>query len=137
MLPSTPSSLRLSGVRFQNVGYWKTPTKKIPGITIRAADSLIRSCVVGDKDGKFSGFHGKRYGPKSAGKIFREFLSALKVLGERQYQLTSQSYRVLLREKSAADQVKWVHFDGSAKKGEHTLPAYMKSTGVVSTTYSR
>ena len=86
--------------------------------------------IVGDRDGKFSGFHGKRYGKTSTGKIFREFLSALKVLGERQYQLTSQSYRVLLRERSAADQVKWTHFETRCHKGrsdasEHSLPAYM------------
>ena len=37
------------------------------------------------------------------------FLTALKVLGERQYQLTSQTYRVLLREKSAADQSASMH----------------------------
>ena len=35
--------------------------------------------IVGDKDGKFSGFHGKRYGGKTTGKIFKEFLTALKV----------------------------------------------------------
>jgi hypothetical protein len=109
--------------------------------------------IVGDRDGKFSGFHGKRYGKTSTGKIFREFLSALKVaaaaaacyamlcyamlcyamlkvLGERQYQLTSQSYRVLLRERCAADQVKWTHFETRCHKGrsdasQHSLPAYM------------
>ena len=76
--------------------------------------------IVGDKDGKFTGFHGKKYGDKSAGKVFREFLTALNVLPNNQYKLTAQTYRVLCREKAAGEAVHTSTFEQA-----HKIPEYM------------